>query len=41
MQSTFPARIHWGTGEGVIRQADALGMGIVLLRPLTSGVFSA
>ncbi len=25
--------------EGVIRQADAQGMGIVLMRPLTSGVF--
>jgi aryl-alcohol dehydrogenase-like predicted oxidoreductase len=25
--------------EGVIRQADARGMGIVLMRPLTSGVF--
>lgn len=25
--------------QGVIRQADALGMGIILMRPLTSGVF--
>ena len=25
--------------EGVIRQADAQGMGIILMRPLTSGVF--
>ncbi|MCD6302210.1 MAG: aldo/keto reductase, partial [Anaerolineae bacterium] len=25
--------------EGIIRQADARGMGIVLMRPLTSGVF--
>ncbi|MBN1642004.1 MAG: aldo/keto reductase, partial [Anaerolineae bacterium] len=29
----------WENDEGVIRQADALGMGIVLMRPLTSGVF--
>jgi aryl-alcohol dehydrogenase-like predicted oxidoreductase len=25
--------------EGIIRQADAMGMGIILMRPLTSGVF--
>jgi aryl-alcohol dehydrogenase-like predicted oxidoreductase len=29
----------WENNEGVIRQADAQGMGIVLMRPLTSGVF--
>jgi hypothetical protein len=29
----------WENSEGVIRQADAQGMGIVLMRPLTSGVF--
>ncbi len=29
----------WENNQGVIRQADALGMGIVLMRPLTSGVF--
>jgi aryl-alcohol dehydrogenase-like predicted oxidoreductase len=29
----------WENNEGVIRQADARGMGIVLMRPLTSGVF--
>jgi hypothetical protein len=29
----------WENDEGVIRQADAQGMGIVLMRPLTSGVF--
>jgi aryl-alcohol dehydrogenase-like predicted oxidoreductase len=29
----------WENNEGVIRQADALGMGIILMRPLTSGVF--
>ncbi|MBC8444508.1 MAG: hypothetical protein H8D77_00110 [Chloroflexi bacterium] len=29
----------WENKEGVIRQADAQGMGIVLMRPLTSGVF--
>jgi predicted aldo/keto reductase-like oxidoreductase len=29
----------WETGESVIRQADAQGMGIGLMRPLTSGVF--
>jgi aryl-alcohol dehydrogenase-like predicted oxidoreductase len=29
----------WHNDEGVIRQADAQGMGIVLMRPLTSGVF--
>ena len=29
----------WENNEGVIRQADAQGMGIVLIRPLTSGVF--
>ena len=26
-------------GQGIIRQADAKGMGIILMRPLTSGVF--
>jgi aryl-alcohol dehydrogenase-like predicted oxidoreductase len=29
----------WHNGEGIIRQADAQGMGIVLMRPMTSGVF--
>jgi aryl-alcohol dehydrogenase-like predicted oxidoreductase len=29
----------WHTDEGIIRQADAQGMGIVLMRPMTSGVF--
>jgi aryl-alcohol dehydrogenase-like predicted oxidoreductase len=29
----------WENNEGIIRQADAQGMGIVLMRPLTSGVF--
>ena len=29
----------WENNQGVIRQADALRMGIVLMRPLTSGVF--
>jgi aryl-alcohol dehydrogenase-like predicted oxidoreductase len=29
----------WENNEGVIRQAEALGMGIILMRPLTSGVF--
>jgi len=29
----------WENGEGVIRRADAQGMGIVLMRPMTSGVF--
>jgi len=29
----------WMNNAGVIRQADAQGMGIVLMRPLTSGVF--
>jgi aryl-alcohol dehydrogenase-like predicted oxidoreductase len=29
----------WHNDEGIIRQADAQGMGIVLMRPLTSGVF--
>ena len=29
----------WENNEGVIRQADAQGMGIILMRPLTSGVF--
>ena len=29
----------WETGEGIIRQADAQGMGIVLMRPMTSGVY--
>jgi aryl-alcohol dehydrogenase-like predicted oxidoreductase len=29
----------WHNNEGIIRQADAQGMGIVLMRPLTSGVF--
>jgi predicted aldo/keto reductase-like oxidoreductase len=32
-------RSDWENGEGVIRQADAQGMGIILMRPLTSGVF--
>ena len=25
--------------QGIIRQADAMGMGVILMRPLTSGVF--
>ena len=29
----------WENNEGIIRQADAQGMGIVLMRPVTSGVF--
>lgn len=29
----------WETGAGIMRQAEAQGMGIVLMRPLTSGVF--
>jgi aryl-alcohol dehydrogenase-like predicted oxidoreductase len=29
----------WENNEGVVRQADAQGMGIILMRPLTSGVF--
>jgi len=29
----------WETSEGIIRQADAQGLGIVLMRPMTSGVF--
>jgi aryl-alcohol dehydrogenase-like predicted oxidoreductase len=29
----------WENNEGIIRQADAQGTGIVLMRPLTSGVF--
>jgi aryl-alcohol dehydrogenase-like predicted oxidoreductase len=29
----------WENNEGIIRQADAKGMGIVLMRPMTSGVF--
>lgn len=29
----------WENNRGIIRQADALGMGIVLMRPMTSGVF--
>ncbi len=29
----------WESGEGIIRQADAAGMGVILMRPLTSGVF--
>jgi len=29
----------WENGEGIIRQADALGMGIILMRPMTSNVF--
>jgi len=29
----------WETNEGVIRRADAQGMGAVLMRPMTSGVF--
>jgi hypothetical protein len=29
----------WGNSEGVIGQADAQGMGVGLMRPLTSGVF--
>jgi predicted aldo/keto reductase-like oxidoreductase len=27
------------TNEGIIRLADARGMGIILMRPMTSGVF--
>jgi aryl-alcohol dehydrogenase-like predicted oxidoreductase len=29
----------WHNDEGIIRQADAQGMGVILMRPLTSGVF--
>ena len=29
------------TNEGAIRQAEALGMGIILMRPMTSGVFQS
>jgi len=29
----------WENNEGVIRQAEAQGMGIILMRPMTSGVF--
>ena len=29
----------WHNDEGIIRQADVQGIGIVLMRPLTSGVF--
>ena len=29
----------WHNNTGVIRQADEQGMGIILMRPLTSGVF--
>jgi predicted aldo/keto reductase-like oxidoreductase len=27
------------TSEGIIRQAEAQGLGIILMRPMTSGVF--
>ena len=29
----------WENNEGIIRQAEAQGMGIILMRPMTSGVF--
>ena len=29
----------WHNNQGVIRQAEEQGMGIILMRPLTSGVF--
>lgn len=29
----------WETNSGIMRQAEAQGMGIILMRPLTSGVF--
>ena len=29
----------WHNDEGIIRQAEEQGMGIILMRPLTSGVF--
>lgn len=29
----------WENDEGIIRQAEAQGMGIILMRPMTSGVF--
>ena len=29
----------WHNNQGIIRQADEQGMGIILMRPLTSGVF--
>ena len=29
----------WHNATGIIRQADDQGMGIILMRPLTSGVF--
>jgi len=29
----------WGNDQGIIRQAEAQGMGIILMRPMTSGSF--
>lgn len=29
----------WENNEGIVRQAEAQGMGIILMRPMTSGVF--
>jgi len=29
----------WENNEGIIRQAEAKGMGIILMRPMTSGIF--
>jgi predicted aldo/keto reductase-like oxidoreductase len=29
----------WHNNQGIIRQAEEQGMGIILMRPLTSGVF--
>ena len=29
----------WHNDRGVIRQAEKQGMGIILMRPLTSGIF--
>jgi hypothetical protein len=29
----------WHNNQGIIRQAEEQGMGVILMRPLTSGVF--
>jgi hypothetical protein len=35
----YPHPSDWHDNQGVIRQAEEQGMGIILMRPLTSGVF--
>ncbi len=35
----FQRPSDWHNNQGIIRQAEEQGMGVILMRPLTSGVF--